>query len=68
VLSRKDGQFLKPVLDINKNVHQDHVSSSEGCEALNAEVSRRGYNVYRKRGFRIRTHISAERIQTFCCQ
>lgn len=31
VLSRWDSQFLKPVLDISKNVHQGHVFSSEGC-------------------------------------
>lgn len=68
MLSIREGQFLKPVLDINKNVHQGHVFSFEGCEALNAEGSRRDYNVHRKRSFHIRTHTSAKRIQTFCCQ
>jgi len=65
VLSRRDSQFLKPVLGIIKNVHQGQVLSSEGCEVLNAEVSRREYNVHWARSFHIRPHISAEGVQTF---
>jgi hypothetical protein len=40
---------------VNKNVRQGYVFSFEGCEALNAEGSRRDYNVHRKRSFHIRT-------------
>lgn len=68
VLSRRDSQVLKPVLDISKNVHHGHVFSSEVCEALNAEVSRRDYNMHWTRSFRMRAHISVERVQAFCCQ
>lgn len=64
-MSRRDGQTLKPVLDIYKNVYQGHVFSSEVCEALNAEVSRRYCNVHGKRSFHIRTQTSAERIRNF---
>ena len=65
MLSRRDGQFLKPVLDINRNVHKVQVFSSDGCEALNAEVRRRDYNVHGTRSFHIRTHISAESVRVF---
>lgn len=41
MLSRRDGQFLKPVLDINlKKIRQGHVFSRVGREAADAEVSR----------------------------
>jgi hypothetical protein len=68
IVFQKGRTVLRTVLNINNNVHQVHIFSSEGCEALNAKVSRRNYNVHGKRRFHIRTHNSAERVQAFCCQ